>query len=61
MIQYRGYSIGDIVGTKGFVDTAYLLIWGEWPTIAQRDKLQASLSTVELPHQSVFNVIRSFP
>lgn len=61
MIQYRGYSISDIVGKKGFIDTAHLLIWGEWPTIDQRDKLHAKLNSVPLPDQSVFNVIRSFP
>ena len=61
MIQYRGYSIGDILGKKGFIDTAHLLIWGKWPTIDQRDELQASLSRVPLPVQSVFDVIRSFP
>ena len=61
MIQYRGYSIGDIVGKKGFIDTAHLLIWGEWPTRDQRIKLQAKLNHVPLPDQSVFDVIHSFP
>ena len=60
-MQYRGYPIGDIVGRKGFLDTAYLLIWGDWPTADQLQGFETKLINVPLPDQSVFNVIRSFP
>ena len=39
LIRYRGYHIGDILGKKGLIDTAHLLVWGKWPTTDQRDEL----------------------
>ncbi|KAE8167479.1 citrate synthase-like protein [Aspergillus tamarii] len=60
-IQYRGYSINDIVGRKTFIDTAHLLIWGHWPTAAEAETLQQRLDQVPVPEDFVFNVIKSFP
>jgi citrate synthase len=60
-IQYRGYSIADIVGHKKFIDTAHLLIWGNWPSPDESQNLQKKLNNVPLVDESVFNVIRSFP
>ncbi|KAI1749204.1 citrate synthase [Xylaria castorea] len=60
-IQYRGYSIHDIIGKKKFSDLSYLLIWGSWPTTEQAQKYQERLNDVPLIDESVFNVIRSFP
>lgn len=61
VIQYRGYSVDDLVGKKSFNDTAFLLIWGKLPTPKESAKLQASLNSVPLIEESVLNVIRSFP
>ncbi|BCS01700.1 uncharacterized protein AKAW2_52041S [Aspergillus luchuensis] len=60
-IQYRGYNIEDIVGKKKFIDTAHLLIWGEWPTPEQARSLQEKLSSVPILDESVFKVIQAFP
>ncbi|KAI3320498.1 citrate synthase [Xylariaceae sp. AK1471] len=60
-IQYRGYSINDIVGKKKFADISHLLIWGSWPTQEERKIFQKKLNNVPLPDGSVFQVIRSFP
>ncbi|TAQ91173.1 hypothetical protein B7494_g543 [Chlorociboria aeruginascens] len=60
-IQYRGYPIEDLIGKVQFVDTSFLLIWGHLPSSDERSKLRNDLSSVPLPHQSVFDVIRSFP
>ncbi|KAE8380408.1 citrate synthase-like protein [Aspergillus bertholletiae] len=60
-IQYRGYSINDIVGRKTFIDTAHLLIWGHWPSSAEAETLQNRLDQVPVPQDFVFNVIKSFP
>ena len=53
---YRGYSINDIVAntTKqnrfGFEETAYLLLFGQLPTVAQLDEFKSLLSQYrELP------------
>ncbi|KAK7926511.1 citrate synthase [Apiospora marii] len=60
-IQYRGYSIHDIIGKKKFVDVSHLLIWGDWPSTEEARIYQERLNNVPLIDDSVFNVIRSFP
>ncbi|KAK8039549.1 hypothetical protein PG993_007960 [Apiospora rasikravindrae] len=60
-IQYRGYSIHDIIGKKKFVDLSYLLIWGHWPSVDEARVYQERLNNVPMIDESVFNVIRSFP
>ena len=54
MIQYRGYSISNIVGKKGFYDTFHLLVWGRWPSTQEGHKLQQDMQNFPLPHESVF-------
>ena len=60
-IQYRGYRIEDIVGKKKFIDTAHLLIWGDWPTPEQAQTLHEKLASVPVINESVFKVIQAFP
>ncbi|KAJ3579756.1 hypothetical protein NPX13_g811 [Xylaria arbuscula] len=60
-IQYRGYSIHDIIGKKKFADLSYLLIWGHWPTPEEAKDYQDRLNDVPLIDDNVLNVIRSFP
>ena len=60
-IQYRGYSIHDIIGKKKFVDVSHLLIWGDWPSTEEARIYQERLNNVPQIDDSVFNVIRSFP
>ena len=31
-LRYRGYSISELAYKSSFLETAYLLIWGELPT-----------------------------
>lgn len=35
ILQYRGYDIADLAKKSTFIETAYLLIYGELPTSAQ--------------------------
>lgn len=60
-IQYRGYSITDLVGKKGWEDTAHLLIWGSFPSPEERSSFKKKLATYPLPAQSVFDIINAFP
>ncbi|RWA09912.1 hypothetical protein EKO27_g5173 [Xylaria grammica] len=60
-IQYRGYSIHDIIGKKKFADLSYLLIWGSWPSAEEAQKYQQRLNDVPVISENVLNVIRSFP
>ena len=31
ILRYRGYAIADLAANSTFIETAYLLIWGELP------------------------------
>ena len=35
VLLYRGYSIEELAQKSSFLETAYLLIWGELPTSTQ--------------------------
>ena len=35
ILRYRGYGIEDLSEHSNFIETSYLLIWGELPTAAQ--------------------------
>ncbi|KAM0794191.1 hypothetical protein BDR22DRAFT_876730 [Usnea florida] len=59
-IQYRGYSVADLVGKVKFVATAFLLIRAHLPSDEERAKLEHDLAHVPLPDQTVFNVIQAF-
>lgn len=62
IIQYRGYSIDDIIAQgKGFIDTVHLLIWGHWPSPEEAIRLQNRISDAMVLDGSVYQVIRAFP
>jgi citrate synthase len=60
-IQYRGYSIHDVIGKKGWVDVSHLLIWGKWPSGEEAEAYQRRLNSVPTLHEKVLDVIRAFP
>src|SRR3982751_5236748 len=37
ILRYRGYSIEDLAEKSNFVETSYLLIKGELPTVPERE------------------------
>ncbi|RAL03097.1 citrate synthase [Aspergillus ibericus CBS 121593] len=62
IIQYRGYSIDDIISQgKSFIDTVHLLVWGHWPSPIEAKKLQIRIADAMTLDGSVYQVIRSFP
>ncbi|KAA8649556.1 hypothetical protein EYZ11_006620 [Aspergillus tanneri] len=62
VIQYRGYSIDDIIAEgKSFIDTVHLLVWGHWPSPLEASKLQNKIFAAQRLDGSVYQVIRSFP
>jgi citrate synthase len=38
ILRYRGYAIEDLAAQSSFIEAAQLLIWGELPTKADRDR-----------------------
>jgi citrate synthase len=51
-LSYRGYDIGDLAAHAGFEEVCFLLLFGELPTLAQRDDIGVRLAANRgLPRQ----------
>ena len=60
-LTYRGYEVGGLAAHSSFLETAYLLIWGELPTAAE---LQAFEQEVQMHRRVSFRIrdmMKSFP
>ena len=55
-LLYRGYSIQELVEQSDFIEVAYLLLYGELPTLSQRARLSEDVTY----HTFVHEQIRSF-
>jgi citrate synthase len=58
-LRYRGYSIHDLAEHSSFEETAYLLLYGELPTQAQLDTLDAQLKQARALPAPLLDIIRS--
>ena len=61
ILRYRGYPIEQLAGHKSFVETAYLLIYGELPNAKQLDEWEGRLSRHTLIHEDLKNIFHSMP
>jgi citrate synthase len=61
ILRYRGYPIEQLAGHKSFVETAYLLIYGELPSASQLDKWNERLRRHTLIHEDLKNIFHSMP
>ncbi|BDQ33350.1 citrate synthase [Pseudodesulfovibrio portus] len=61
ILRYRGYPIEDLAAHATFIETAYLLIFGELPTRAERQELRDILSEQELLHEGLRHHFEGFP
>ncbi len=61
ILRYRGYNIEDLVEHCDFVEIAYLLVKGELPNLAERQKYQELLNRHSLLHVDMRNFFRSYP
>ena len=53
ILRYRGYPIEQLAENADFLETAYLLIYGELPTQAQLDEYKAQISRHTLLHEDM--------
>ena len=55
ILRYRGYDIDDLAERENpsFLETAYLLIYGELPTPAERDDFSQQIRKHTLLHEDV--------
>jgi citrate synthase len=60
VLRYRGYPIEEIAETRGFLDVAYLILNGEFPTAAQRDAWTYEITHHTFLHENVKKFIDGF-
>ena len=63
ILRYRGYDIDDLAERENpsFLETAYLLIYGELPTPAERDDFSQQIRKHTLLHEDVKRFYDGFP
>ena len=61
VLLYRGYPIEQIAEKSSFIETSYLLIYGELPTSEQLDNFQYHLVHHSMVHESIKNLYDGFP
>ncbi len=61
VLRYRGYPIEELAANATFVETAYLLIWGELPDREQLRHFSELLTEHELLHEGLRHHFEGFP
>ena len=61
ILRYRGYPIEQLAGSKSFVETAYLLIYGQLPNAQELSSWEERLSRHTLIHEDLKNIFHSMP
>jgi citrate synthase len=61
ILRYRGYPIEQLAEQSTFVETAWLVIYGELPTQAQRERFSMLLTKHEMLHESMRSHFEGFP
>jgi len=61
ILRYRGYPIEQLAEKSTFVETTYLIIYGELPTAAQRKRFSALLSEHASIHERMVYLFEHYP
>lgn len=61
ILHYRGYSIEDLAEKANFLEVAYLLIYGELPTIEQYNKFENDIRTHTIVNEDMRRIFNGFP
>src|SRR5262245_49750279 len=60
ILEYRGYPIEQLAAQSTFLETAYLLLFGELPTVAQRDAWTAEIGQHRRLPGNVKSILEGF-
>lgn len=61
ILRYRGYSIEELAEKADFLEVAYLLIFGELPTVEQLGKFHADIKSYSVVDEDVKKILDAFP
>src|SRR3974390_2434428 len=60
ILRYRGYPIEQLAEKSTFLETAYLLIWGELPTKREYEDWSNSITMHTLIHENLKKFVDGF-
>ncbi len=61
ILRYRGYPIEELAERSSFVETAYLIIFGELPSARELERFSALLTRYEMIHEDMRFHYQGFP
>ncbi|MFP4095121.1 MAG: citrate synthase [Cyclobacteriaceae bacterium] len=61
ILRYRGYSIEDLTAKSSFLETAYLLIYGELPSKSEFENFKEEITHHTLVHEDIKKILDGFP
>ena len=61
ILRYRGYPIEKLAAKRSYLETAYLLIYGELPTESEAAAFDDSLRRHTLLHEDMKDFFKAFP
>ena len=61
ILRYRGYPIEELAGKKSFLETAYLLIYGELPSASEFGNFEDRIRRHTLVHEDLKNLFHAMP
>jgi citrate synthase len=60
VLQYRGYMIADLAEHSNFLESCYLLLYGELPTKTQMESFTYSITHHTMVHEQMVSFFRGF-
>jgi len=60
ILRYRGYPIEQLAEQSTYLETAYLLLFGELPTAAQLDQWQFDITHHTILHENIKHLMETF-
>jgi len=61
ILRYRGYAIEDVCSHLTFLETAYLVIYGELPTKAEADAFAFKVRANQTVDEGIYELLKTFP
>ena len=61
ILRHRGYPIEQLAGSKTFLETSFLLIYGELPTPAELTAFEEKIRRHTLVHEDLKNLFQAMP
>ena len=61
ILRYRGYPIEELAEQSSFLETTYLLLYGDLPTADQLASFEERITNHTLLHEDIRHMYRAFP